>query len=806
MAITLDVKVILKFVRSAHAALADAFLPCDPQDWERKHDVVAGVVSHPVARRVEELRVAAIKSADGPSSDKEVSEMEGEFHLSLSGSTQPSETLRVLDLTGCGSFSLSAGMVFPRLTTLRLRLRLCVVQVKDLQGVVDSAPALTTVHLDGRNEMGIVSVLMGLGNEWAVQALVLFSFTLQVTLLSLAWIRRHSIATMPKLVLWVAYQLADSTALFTLGHMAISSRSREEQPLMAFWAPFLILHLGGQDNITAYSFEDNRLWLRHLQTLVVQVMGASYVLYKYMPGKETLVMAAAVLIFVVGILKYGERIWALREATFDNIARCLDQQEDYASAREREGDDLLQHVLQGRSSMDEENVLIGAHGLLDICRGLFIGSRGGRRGYLRHVLLSFQMYGRLDKLMELELSLMYDILYTKATVIHTWIGCCIRVIALAATVTATFLFLLSSKHGHSRKDLAVTYVLLAGALLLEMISMVRAVFSTWTVVFLYKLKWYWLYGEVLSIRRVFRVATHRRHVLLSFQMYGRLDKLMELELSLMYDILYTKATVIHTWIGCCIRVIALAATVTATFLFLLSSKHGHSRKDLAVTYVLLAGALLLEMISMVRAVFSTWTVVFLYKLKWYWLYGEVLSIRRVFRVATHRRWSGTVGQHNFLWASANAVDASAAAEAKEEPPASEPTGYYCLDTMDRCCCHRTKLSDSTKEQIMRKILEMHENRQEIGSQPGDLFVWALRRGLHDHLNSDDPPAQYDTGVRLAAVLYHRLDRLDIIFGVWVEMLSYVACNCSRESHARQLSSGGELVTIVWLMARLVDMS
>uniref|UniRef100_A0A0E0DBB8 DUF4220 domain-containing protein n=1 Tax=Oryza meridionalis TaxID=40149 RepID=A0A0E0DBB8_9ORYZ len=598
--------------------------------------------------------------------------------------------------------------------------------------------------------MGIVSVLMGLGNEWAVQALVLFSFTLQVTLLSLAWIRRHSIAIMPKLVLWVAYQLADSTALFTLGHMAISSRSREEQPLMAFWAPFLILHLGGQDNITAYSFKDNRLWLRHLQTLVVLVMGASYVLYKYMPGKETLVMAAAVLIFVVGILKYGERIWALREATFDNIARCLDQQEDYASAREREGDDLLRHVLQGRTSMDEENVLIGAHGLLDICRGLFIGSRGGRRGYLRHVLLSFQMYGY---------------------------------------------------------------------------------------------------------------------------------KLMEMELSLMYDILYTKATVIHTWIGCCIRVIALAATVTATFLFLLSSKHGHSRKDLAVPYVLLAGALLLEMISMVRAVLSTWTVVFLYKLKWYWLYGEVLSIRRVFRVATHRRWSGTVGQHNFLWASANAVDASAAAEAKEEPPASEPTGYYCLDTMDRCCWHRTKLSDSTKEQIMRRILEMHENRQEIGSQPGvrafkalgldgslgwrtiqdigfedsimawhlasdiclfsdrsnkldlhegvavlsnymmfllvhrrymlpgpDLFEWALRRGLHDHLNSDDPPAQYDTGVRLAAVLYHRLDRLDIIFGVWVEMLCYVACNCSRESHARQLSSGGELVTIVWLMARLVDMS
>ncbi|GFZ17719.1 transmembrane protein, putative [Actinidia rufa] len=39
---------------------------------------------------------------------------------------------------------------------------------------------------------------------------------------------------------------------------------------MAFWAPFLLLHLGGPDTITAYSLEDNELWLRHLLGLVVQ--------------------------------------------------------------------------------------------------------------------------------------------------------------------------------------------------------------------------------------------------------------------------------------------------------------------------------------------------------------------------------------------------------------------------------------------------------------------------------------------------------------------------------------------------------
>uniref|UniRef100_A0A0A9BI46 DUF4220 domain-containing protein n=1 Tax=Arundo donax TaxID=35708 RepID=A0A0A9BI46_ARUDO len=42
--------------------------------------------------------------------------------------------------------------------------------------------------------------------------------------------------------------------------------------------------------------------------------------------------------------------------------------------------------------------------------------------------------------------------------------------------------------------------------------------------------------------------------------------------------------------------------------------------------------------------------------------------------------------------------------------------------------------------------------------------------------------------------------LKTIFHVWVEMVLYVAEHCSRDSHARQLSNGGEFITIVWLMA------
>jgi len=43
-----------------------------------------------------------------------------------------------------------------------------------------------------------------------------------------------------------------------------------------------------------------------------------------------------------------------------------------------------------------------------------------------------------------------------------------------------------------------------------------------------------------------------------------------------------------------------------------------------------------------------------------------------------------------------------------------------------------------------------------------------------------------------------LDFLQAIFNVWVEMLLCSSYRCSRESHAKHLSNGGELTTVVWL--------
>lgn len=45
------------------------------------------------------------------------------------------------------------------------------------------------------------------------------------------------------------------------------------------------------------------------------------------------------------------------------------------------------------------------------------------------------------------------------------------------------------------------------------------------------------------------------------------------------------------------------------------------------------------------------------------------------------------------------------------------------------------------------------------------------------------------------------DLLELIFNVWVDKLVYASTRGRTDSHIKQLSSGGELTTIVWIMAQ-----
>ncbi|OEL26503.1 hypothetical protein BAE44_0012477 [Dichanthelium oligosanthes] len=53
--------------------------------------------------------------------------------------------------------------------------------------------------------------------------------------------------------------------------------------IFAFWTPFLLLHLGGPDTITAYSVEDNELCNRHLVGLLFELFSAAVIISCSLP-------------------------------------------------------------------------------------------------------------------------------------------------------------------------------------------------------------------------------------------------------------------------------------------------------------------------------------------------------------------------------------------------------------------------------------------------------------------------------------------------------------------------------------------
>ncbi|CAL5035710.1 unnamed protein product [Urochloa decumbens] len=353
---------------------------------------------------------------------------------------------------------------------------------------------------------------LDLWNEWAPQILVLLSLALQVLFLVFAGIRRRQPSAILRILLWQAYQLADSTAIYAVGHLSLSSTTRKHK-LVAFWAPFLLLHLGGPDNITAYALEDSKLWLRHLQNLVIQVLGAAYVIYKYVAGGDSYLLLASILVFFVGVVKYVERTCALKWGNLDHIRSSL--KEPPAMHHHFRSPDEVLLVEDG-----DEIYARRAHSLFHVCKHAIVDSWVERNQdnqivEMLRTLRKKEDYNGMWTLMEMELSLMYDLLYTKAGVIHTWSGYCIRLFSPLAAAASLLLFQFSVKDGHSRVDVAVIYTLLYGAVILESGSLMRALGSTWTYAFFCITQWSWLRYTALCrgrwdrLRRLVKMITGR---------------------------------------------------------------------------------------------------------------------------------------------------------------------------------------------------------------------------------------------------------------------------------------------------------
>ncbi|WJZ88147.1 hypothetical protein VitviT2T_007476 [Vitis vinifera] len=148
-------------------------------------------------------------------------------------------------------------------------------------------------------------------NEWQLILFVSSSLFLQIMLGVLGSRRKYTSRNWLRYILWLAYSLAYRIAAVSIAIISndLGYCDNPSQQIRAFWAPFLLLHLGGPDTITAYSSEDNALRARYFLGLFTHFVGADYIFLG--SWKATPLNILAILMFKAGLIKYLDRTFYL---------------------------------------------------------------------------------------------------------------------------------------------------------------------------------------------------------------------------------------------------------------------------------------------------------------------------------------------------------------------------------------------------------------------------------------------------------------------------------------------------------------
>jgi hypothetical protein len=161
-----------------------------------------------------------------------------------------------------------------------------------------------------------------LWEAWNFRVFIILSLLLQALLVLASPFRKRTRSKLLLVFIWLAYLLGDWIAAFSIGLISQSQgdacKPKGREDVTAFWASFLLLHLGGPDTITSFSLEDNEFWLRHLIGLILQVLATAYILYQSLSAKSKLWIPTT-MVFVVGTIKYVERTRALYLASLSRF-------------------------------------------------------------------------------------------------------------------------------------------------------------------------------------------------------------------------------------------------------------------------------------------------------------------------------------------------------------------------------------------------------------------------------------------------------------------------------------------------------
>ncbi|XP_034897769.1 uncharacterized protein [Populus alba] len=403
-------------------------------------------------------------------------------------------------------------------------------------------------------------------------------------------------------------------------------------------------------------------------------------------------------------------------------------------------------------------------------------------------------------------------------------------------------------------------------------------------------------------------ALIKSQVLISKNTAENAFKVVEIELGLIYDMLYTKAPLIYSRAGIILRSISFLLTFTALISFqILIDKHAYSTIDTTITYLLFAAAVFLEFYAFICLVFSDWTMIWLSDEGGNALSSALYSPIR--KLTKSKRWSRSIAQYNLISSSI------------ENTPLGCLKSLGINEKMRQIFVHRVDMSVDLQHFIFRHLQKKAEDMKEdfclidknrrgkITDQRGDgvlerkgllqnymwcttevefsrsILVWHLATEicyLSDKAASNVPNEEYETSRCLSEYMMYLLvmrpnmlsmgigdegyldtlqdlqrlipnktrgdqakkgvvdgilrselsldditfqslwkiaksvviggeklarqlqsseskKRWEIINEVWIEMLAYAAAHCPWKEHTHQLRRGGELLTHVFLL-------
>ncbi|XP_017234193.1 uncharacterized protein LOC108208202 [Daucus carota subsp. sativus] len=662
--------------------------------------------------------------------------------------------------------------------------------------------------------------------EWDLWASLLLSLFLQIILSFGGTFRRLVSHKWIVIILWLAYLLAEVIALFGLGLIAsrqsfifLSSNytwrslnfkvsfSGSKDRFYFFWAPFLLVHLGGPDTITAFAPEDNELWPRHLFILATECIAVAYAFYQSEHLKRHLLMIPMLLMCLCGIIKCFERTAALYYGSANSFRNSMLSKSLDAKLKK---ESKLPTIKIG-DELSHLQVLQYAFVYFTAFKGLVVNLRLSihERNQSREFFLATSCKDSFN-LVEVELNYIYDVLFTKIPVLHQKLGYCCRVLSFSTVVASFTLFHLDHyafNQGEDRPqdrvatlerpvhndncDVVITYILLIGAVVLEVIAFYMLLFCDWTVIKLRPLSHAnhngksWKDKFLSCILLVNKTRNALLHRLLHF--VGDSDhhtKSDSKDSSFLNGVLYVKPQPLNDHM--------------TGFIFDELKRKSKMASSLAVAKDICSskGERILSEMEQDCSTFLDFVVNF--------NYDDILLL---WHIATELCYNDSQDQiaDNKLRDTAKKLSDYMLYLMVVKPDMMSGVSSIGEIKFQDTCTKVSKFLDSELPQLQKKRF-CNFFRRKSKEEKETLQRKACETILSIDREVEPGSIQLDTDIFTnASVLAKQLQLLPsetkwlMISKLWVELLSYAATHIRSSAHAKQLSRGGELITVVWLL-------